>query len=212
MNEQSVKVAPGLTGALHVPADAKGLVIMVDGSAGAHEQGRHRFIAGYLQRRQLATLQLEPQVEAGTPADRGDAEAIPRLAHRLLQALDWLRGDQRLKALPVGVFGSGRGAAAGIVCAAERPGQIAALVSRAAPLGLVRSDMARVRSPVLLVVGALDAGMLDVTRDGYRALDTDKRLEIVPRATHLFEEAGALEQVALVAADWFDAHLRAAPA
>lgn len=212
MNSQTVQIAPELAGILNQPAEPRGVVILVDGSAGARELGRHRFIAGYLQRRQLATLLLEPGGDAEAAAGGGDAQAIRRLSHHVLQALAWLAKAPGLKALPVGVFGSGCGAAAGVVCAAERPERIGALVSRAAPLDLVRGEVPRVHTPTLLVVGALDAAMLEVTREGYRALACEKRLEVVPRATHLFEEAGALERVALVAADWFDAHLRRAPA
>lgn len=134
---------------------------------------------------------------------QGDRERIARLARNLLQALDWLRRQPSAAGLTVGVFGSNCGAAAAIVCAAERRSEIKAIVSRAAPLELVREEIARMQTPIMLVVGALDANVLHTTREVYRALRSDKRLEVVPRATHLFEEAGALEHVALVAAEWF---------
>lgn len=203
-------ITTGLEGLLQVPAQAKGLVLLVDGSAGAREEGRHRVVAGYLQRRQFATLLLAPQPKAAAPIE--DAAAIGQVAHRLLQTLAWLAGQADLKDLPVGAFGSGNGAAAAMVCAAEQPGRILAIVSRAAPLDLVASDLARVRVPVLLIVGGLDANMLRVTQQAFRKLGSlHKHLEVVPRATHLFEEAGALEHVAMAAAGWFEQHVSAQP-
>lgn len=208
MNRGTVHIAPGLAGELSTPAHAGGIVLLIDGSEGGREHRRHRFIAGYLQRRQLATLLL------GQPGAQeellGEAERIQRLAHQLLQALDWVHRQPALAALALGVFGSGLGAAATIVCAGERPQAFSAIVSRAAPLELVAADLPRLHAPVLLVVGALDADLLAPTQDAYRAIGAERRLEIVPRATHLFEEAGAMERVAIVSADWFETRLRRA--
>lgn len=208
MNRGTVHIAPELAGELSKPAHAGGMVLLVDGSEGGREHKRHRFVAGYLQRRQIATLLLE---QPGTPErvapERAEDERMKRLAHQLLQAMDWIHRQPALASLALGVFGSGLGAAAAIVCAGERPQGISAIVARAAPLDLVTPDLPRLRSPILLVVGGLDAELLAPTQDAYREIQAEKRLEIVPRATHLFEEAGAMERVAIVSADWFEAQL-----
>lgn len=207
MKEDSRRIAAGLSGDLRRPAHARGLVLLVDGSEGLREQSRHRVVAGYLQRRDFATLQLRPQPEAA-PTEPGDTGAIAGLTRQLDQALAWIQLDPELARLPTGLFGSGWGGAAAIVCAAERPGRIRAVVARAAPLDRVPLEVERVQQPVLLVVAGLDADALDVARQAYRRLGTEhKRLEVVARATHVFEEAGALERVALATAAWFETHL-----
>ena len=207
MTEHYIDLAPGLHGALNWPGDARDGVLLVDGSAGVRDLERQRFIAGYLQRRQLGTLRLEPAADAPPGPRVADGPAVARLAHRLIKALAWVGREPRLQGRPVAVFGMGAGAAAAFACAAEQPARIGALVCVAAPLDLVEADVARVQAPTLLVVGGLDAGLLEVTRAAYRRLSGEKRLEVVPRATRLFEEAGALERVALAAADWVGTHL-----
>jgi len=212
MNRGTVHIATGLDGELSKPAHAEGIVLLVDGSDGGREYKRHRFVAGYLQRRQLATLLLgHPGPPEHTEPALGDGERMQRVAHQLLQAMDWVSRQPALAPLAMGVFGSGLGAAAAIVCAAERPQAISAIVSRAAPLDLIEPDVARLRSPVLLVVGALDAELLAPTQAAYREIEADKRLEIVPRATHFLEEAGAMERVAIASADWFEPRLGQRP-
>jgi putative phosphoribosyl transferase len=213
MNREMVDIAPGLVGELSKPSNAEGIVLLIDGSEGGREHRRHRFVAGYLQRRELATLVLEEQ---GPPPPRepavADYERVQRLARLLLQAVDWTQRQTSLGSLAIGVFGSGLGAAASIMCAGERPQAFSAIVSRAAPLDLVADDLPRLRLPVLLLVGALDADVLLATQACYRAIESEKRLEIVSRATHLFEEAGAMERVAIASTDWFKTRLVRRPA
>lgn len=206
MNRGKVHIAPGVTGEVSMSAQAAGIVLLIDGSEGSREHRRHRFVAGYLHRRQFTTLLLDESDEPVSAAT--ESERIQRLSHDLIQALDWLRRQPEHAGLPVGVFGSGAGAAAAIVCAAELPNAISAVVSRAAPMAGLRTDIERLRTPTMLVVGGLDARVLESTQSAYRALTCDKRLEVVPRATHLFEEAGAMERVALSTADWFESKLK----
>lgn len=211
MNDLLVNIAPTLIGELQVQTRSKGLVLLLDGSAGGREQGRHRYVAGLLQRRQFATLLLEPGREPAAVGEAAEAAAIHRLSHSLWQAMSWTRNDPRLRALALGIYGSGPGAAAAMVCAAERSDPIAAIVAAAPPFDLVSelsAEMARIRTPMLVVVGQLDDELLSQARQAYLRLGAaDKRLEVIPRATRLFEEAGALERVAIAAADWFERFL-----
>ena len=136
---------------------------------------------------------------------------IPLLAERLVAATDWLRTQPGTRDLRIGYFGASTGAAAALIAAAERPDAVAAVVSRGGRPDLASERLADVRAPTLLIVGGHDEPVIDMNREALALLRVEKRLEIVPGATHLFEEPGTLEQVAQHAGDWFVTHLARTP-
>jgi predicted phosphoribosyltransferase/dienelactone hydrolase len=189
---------------LALPARPRGLVVFAHGSGSSRLSSRNRAVARSLNQRGLATLlfDLLTTRENAEPSARFD---IPLLAERLQAAVAWARAEPRVSALPVGLFGASTGAAAALVLAARAPDQVAAVVSRGG-----RPDLAgfrvlgRVLAPTLLVVGGEDHDVLELNRAALQAMPEGKaQLRIVPGATHLFEEPGALEQAATLAADWF---------
>ncbi len=205
----SVTVPAGtarLAGDLAVPEGARGVVLFAHGSGSGRHSPRNRQVAAALGQAGLATLLLDLLTEEEEAVDRDRAELrfdIALLAGRLMAAMDWLAGDPRTSALPIGLFGASTGAAAALVAAAERPLQIAAVVSRGGRPDLAGPSLGLVRAPTLLVVGGRDRVVLELNRSAAEQLGVEQRLEIVPDATHLFEEPGALERVAALAADWF---------
>lgn len=198
----------GLAGDLAVPARASGIVLFAHGSSSSRHSRRNRLVAEVLQHRGLATLLFDLLTDAEAQ-ERANVFDIELLASRLLRAMQWSRRHDDLKALPLGLFGASTGAAAALVAAAERPRWVSAIVSRGGRPDLARAALPSVRAPALLIVGAMDREVLALNRDAYRLLAGEKRLDIVPRATHLFEKAGALERVADLAGEWFVAHLMA---
>ena len=207
--ETSVTVPAGdvrLAGDLAVPAGARGVVLFAHGSGSGRHSPRNRQVAAALGRAGLATLLLDLLTEQEEVVDRDRAELrfdIALLAGRLVAAIDWLAEDPRTRALPIGLFGASTGAAAALVAAAERPLQVAAVVSRGGRPDLAGPALGLVRAPTLLIVGGRDRVVLELNRSAAEQLSAEHRLEIVPDATHLFEEPGALERVAALAADWF---------
>lgn len=195
---------------LAIPGEARGIVLFAHGSGSGRSSRRNRSVAGSLQDVGLATLLMdlltpgEEEAERFTKHLRFDIEL---LAERLVQAVRWVSRQEETGSLPVGLFGASTGAAAALVAAAREPEAVAAVVSRGGRPDLAAGSLPEVRAPTLLVVGGADEVVLDLNRDALTLLRCEKRLEIVPRATHLFEEPGALEQVATLAADWFLAHL-----
>jgi putative phosphoribosyl transferase len=192
--------AQGLPGDLVEVAQAQGLVVFAHGSGSSRLSRRNRQVALALQMRGLDTL-LFDLLTLEEAEDRGHVFDIDLLARRLLEAVDLVR--QRHPALPVGLFGASTGAAAALVAAARRPGDVQAVVSRGGRPDLAGAALAAVRAPTLLIVGAADTEVLALNRQAFGRLGCEKRLEILPRATHLFEEAGALDEVARLAAGWF---------
>jgi putative phosphoribosyl transferase len=196
---------------LHVPTATHGIVLFAHGSGSSRLSPRNRFVADALGKAGLATLLMdlltpeEEKEDLRTAALRFD---IALLARRLVGAVDWLRTDRRTAALPVGTFGASTGAAAALIAAAQRPDEVAAVVSRGGRPDLAGDALARVAAPTLLIVGEADPVVLDLNRRAMEQLPGEVRLEIVPRATHLFEESGTLEAVARLAADWFGRHLQ----
>jgi putative phosphoribosyl transferase len=185
-------------------AAAGGLVVFVHGDGGNRTSWRSREVAHTLQRRGLSSL----LVDLLTPAESDDKESlydIDLLARRLMQVLDALPAD--LCRLPLGLFGSDTGAAAAIVVAARRPHEVRALVSRGGRPELAGDSLGALRAATLLIVGAADTDVLAHNRRAYLQLRCPKRVEIVPRATHQFLEAGALDAVMRLAGDWFATHL-----
>lgn len=195
-----------LPGELVVPAGATGLIVFAHGSGSSRASPRNRRVAESLQLRGLATLLFDLLREDEAP-DRQRVFDITLLAHRLLQTMAWVRTRVEIAALPIGLFGASTGAAAALVAAAERPQQVGAVVSRGGRPDLAGAALAQVRAPTLLIVGAHDVEVLELNRDAMRQMACEKCLEIVPRATHLFEEAGAMDRVSALAGDWFESRL-----
>jgi putative phosphoribosyl transferase len=159
-------------------------------------------VAETLQARGLATLLLD-LLRADEERGRANVFDIGLLADRLLTTTRWVAGEDRLGGLPVGYFGASTGAGAALVAAAELPGQVAAVVSRGGRPDLAGGRLAEVRAPTRLIVGGRDEVVLELNRDALAQLSATAELSVVPDATHLFEEPGALDEVARLAGDWF---------
>jgi dienelactone hydrolase len=202
-----------LAGSLGVPAAAHGVVLFAHGSGSSRFSARNRYVARELRDTGLATLLIdllsptEEQVDMVTAHLRFD---IALLARRLVRAIDWLAAEPATRALPIGLFGASTGGGAALVAAAERPAAVGAVVSRGGRPDLAGDALPRVRAPTLLVVGGRDEPVIALNEQAQARMTAEVRLEIVPGATHLFEEPGTLEQVATLARDWFDRHLAAA--
>jgi putative phosphoribosyl transferase len=195
-----------LAGDLAIPPDAAGVVLFAHGSGSGRHSPRNRFVASALQQAGLATLLLDLLTGEEETADQDRAELrfdIALLAGRLEGAMDWLDDDPRTAALPLGLFGASTGAAAALVAAADRPERVAAVVSRGGRPDLAGPSLGLVRAPTLLLVGGNDRIVLELNRSAANELGAEHRIEVVPGASHLFEEPGTLEQVAARAADWF---------
>ncbi len=200
-----------LAGSLVRPSEARGLVLFAHGSGSSRFSPRNRFVAGQLNQAGFATLLfdlLSADEEARDAITRHLRFDIPLLSHRLLHATEQARAWSETSALPLGYFGASTGAAAALIAAAERPELVAAVVSRGGRPDLAASRLKAVRAPTLLIVGGADREVLALNQAVLPALPPQSSLAIVPGATHLFEEPGALEEVARLAADWFTRWLR----
>jgi putative phosphoribosyl transferase len=199
-----------LEGTLHVPAEAACVVLFAHGSGSSRHSPRNRFVAEELHQATFATLLTdlltgdEEAVDARTGELRFD---IGLLARRLVAAADWLAEHDATRQLPLGLFGASTGAAAALVPAAERPQPVRAVVSRGGRPDLAEAALARVRAPTLLIVGGEDNEVLRLNEQAREELTAESELHVVPGATHLFEEPGALEEVSASARDWFERHL-----
>jgi dienelactone hydrolase len=197
-------------GDLTVPGGATGLVLFAHGSGSGRHSPRNRFVARGLNDAGLATLLMdllteeEDRIDVLTRQYRFD---IPLLARRLEAAMSWLATEPDARRLDVGLFGASTGAAAALVAAAHRPEAVGAVVSRGGRPDLAGPELAAVRAPTLLIVGGLDDVVIELNEQARRALRCETRLEIVPGATHLFEEPGALERVVALAREWFEERL-----
>jgi dienelactone hydrolase len=196
-----------LPGDLMLPADPCGIVLFAHGSGSSRFSPRNQFVARRLQSRGLGTLLIdlltprEEEIDDQTAQLRFD---IPMLARRLAIIVDWLRGQPQGQAAPIGLFGASTGGGAALIAAAQRPEQIGAVVSRGGRPDLAGAWLAKVTTPTLLIVGGLDGPVIEMNRDAMQQMrQCEVRLEIVPGATHLFEEPGTLERVAELAGDWF---------
>jgi dienelactone hydrolase len=204
----AVRVGDGLAGDLGVPPDPVGVVVFAHGSGSSRHSGRNRAVAAYLRGQGLATLLVdlltpdEEREDVRTGRLRFD---IGLLAGRVADAVRWCGDDARTAGLPVGLFGASTGAAAALVAAADVP--VGAVVSRGGRPDLAHAALGRVRVPTLLVVGGRDHQVLDLNRAAAARLGGPWVLEVVEGATHLFEEPGALDRVARLAAGWFRRHL-----
>jgi len=202
---------PTLEGALVVPPEAQGIVLFAHGSGSSRLSPRNRFVAEALNRGGLATLLFDLLSQAEEAEEsRLHRFDIPLLAQRLVSATDWVSGRSATRGLRIGYFGASTGAAAALVAAAERPFVVSAVVSRGGRPDLAGDALGRVAAPTLLVVGGEDRPVLELNRWAQRRLRAPTELAVIPGASHLFEEPGALEEVARLAAAWLGRHLVAA--
>jgi pimeloyl-ACP methyl ester carboxylesterase len=213
VEERIVRVAAGsvkLDGNLSLPDDARAVVLFAHGSGSSRFSSRNRYVASLLHEAKLATLLIdlltsdEEAIDARTAHLRFD---IGLLAKRLVGATDWLMQYPATQSFPIGYFGASTGAAAALVAAAERPETVGAVVSRGGRPDLAGPALSRVRAPTLLIVGGNDPQVIRLNQAALNKLRCEKRLVIVPGATHLFEERGALDEVARLARDWFRRYL-----
>lgn len=213
--ERSVRIPAGdamLDGELALPVGAAGIVIFAHGSGSSRKSSRNRYVASVLNEAGLATLLMDLLTAHEEAVDLRTAELrfdIPLLAQRVLHATDFVQQDAQTRPLRIGYFGASTGAGAALLAAAQRPRDVHAVVSRGGRPDLAAEHLARVQAPTLLIVGANDRAVIGMNQDALRQLHARARLEIVPGATHLFEEPGTLEQAARLARDWFAQYLRA---
>ena len=197
-------------GTLVVPTDAQGVVLFAHGSGSSRYSPRNRYVAQLLHSQGIGTLLFDLLTRQEELADQRSGELrfdIPFLARRLVGATRWIADNPSTRDLKVGYFGASTGAAAALVAGAELPTVISAIVSRGGRPDLAGSALAVVRAPTLLVVGGNDGPVITMNRDALAHLRCpDKKLVIIPGATHLFEEPGTLEAAARVAAEWFSRH------
>jgi putative phosphoribosyl transferase len=201
-----------LEGNLCIPEGSRGVVLFAHGSGSSRRSPRNRHVAIILRDAGLATLLVDLLTEEEEEVDRGTAHLrfdIGLLASRLIGATDWLQANRETRHLRIGYFGASTGAAAALVAAADRPAVIGAIVSRGGRPDLAASVLGRVKAPTLLIVGGDDVPVIELNEQALARLTVESRLEIVPNASHLFEEPGALERVAELARDWFHRHLTA---
>lgn len=212
MSEKHIVIEPfDLRGDLQWPDAASALVVFAHGSGSSRMSPRNRQVARALNGRGMATLLfdlLTPEEES----DRRNVFDIPLLADRLVSAIRWLDENEKTAGLHLGLFGASTGAAAALIAAANLPERVEAVVSRGGRPDLALSCLPSVRAPTLLIAGGADAVVIELNEIAYERLHEPKALEIVPGATHLFSETGALEHVTGLAAAWFERHLGAAAA
>lgn len=203
-----IHVAPGvlLEGNLGMPEEARGIVVFAHGSGSSRHSPRNRFVAAVLQRAGLATLLLDLLTPA-EERERANVFDVRLLGERLLDATSWAASAPPLASAPVGYFGASTGAAAALWAAAQPDCPVAAIVSRGGRPDLAGSLLPVVQAPTLLIVGGRDEVVLELNRKAQSELRCENDLAVVPGATHLFEEPGALETVAGLARDWFLAKL-----
>ncbi|MBX9364358.1 dienelactone hydrolase family protein [Streptomyces massasporeus] len=201
-----------LTGDLAVPPDARAVVLFAHGSGSSRHSPRNREVAAGLRTAGLGTLLIDLLTEEEERRDAVTAELrfdIPLLGRRLVAALDWLAQEPGTSDLPVVLFGASTGAGAALVAAAQRPDRVGAVVSRGGRPDLAGDALDAVRAPVLLIVGGRDTHVLRLNEEAARRLPGPHTLHVVPGATHLFEEPGALDQVTEAARQWCDERIRA---
>ena len=205
----AVRIAPmGLDGLLSLPEAASGIVLFAHGSGSSRLSPRNTYVAEALQAAGLATLLFDLLTEPEA-TNRARVFDIPLLADRLAMATEWTATQPETAALPIGYFGASTGAAAALAAAARGKRDIAAVVSRGGRPDLAGDDLQRVRAPTLLIVGGADHEVLDLNRAALAQLTCEKKLAVVPGATHLFEEPGTLDEVIDLARFWFANHFSA---
>jgi putative phosphoribosyl transferase len=201
-----------LEGTLTLPKGADGVVLFAHGSGSSRHSPRNRYVAQVLQSQGIATLLIDLLTRREESIDQYSGELrfdIPFLAKRLIGATNWIRSSPDTKDLRVGYFGASTGAGAALMAAAELPDVVSTVVSRGGRPDLAKDALDAVRVPTLLIVGGDDEPVISMNREALAKLNCpDKKLVIIPGATHLFEEPGTLEEVARVAAEWFSRHFK----
>jgi dienelactone hydrolase len=193
-----------------IPERAQGIVVFAHGSGSCRHSSRNRAVAAALQGKGLATLLMDLLTEDEERIDMRTRQLrfnIAMLAERLVQAAEWLQQSDETKLLRIGLFGASTGGGAALVAAAQRPELIHAVVSRGGRPDLAGAALPHVKCPTLLLVGSLDEPVIEMNESAKRQMRVECVLEIVPGASHLFEEPGTLEHVAHRAAEWFQQHL-----
>jgi len=199
-----------LQGNLNLPKAAQGIVLFAHGSGSSRHSPRNRFVAQVLQKGGLGTLLIDLLTEEEEAIDLQTRQLrfnINLLAKRLAAVTDWLLQNEKTRLLPIGYFGASTGAAAALVAATQHPQFVKAIVSRGGRPDLAGSILSQIQAPTLLIVGGNDVPVIEMNQFALAQLQSEKQLKIVPRATHLFEEAGALEEVARLAREWFQYYL-----
>ena len=216
MNARAVQIPVGSSGVIHgdlvTPRGSGGLIVFAHGSGSSRQSPRNRRVADAFHGRRFSTLLLDLLTDGEEAIDHQTAQLrfdIDLLAERLGEAIGFIADNPMTGQLPVGLFGASTGAAAALVAAARRPEGIAAVVSRGGRPDLAGAALGGVLAPTLLIVGGRDTKVLGLNRDAANELQCPHELVVVPGATHLFEETGALDEVARLAGDWFATHLLA---
>jgi len=200
-----------LEGDLQLPPSARGLVLFAHGSGSSRHSPRNRFVAGQLQSRGLGTLLMDLLTAEEEAADDRTGHLrfdIALLADRLGGAIDWLATNVQTEKLEIGLFGASTGGGAALVAAAKRPERIRAVVSRGGRPDLAGEALGEVKAATLLIVGGEDGAVIGMNRDAFKQMHCERRVEVIPGASHLFEEPGTLEEVARLAGDWFVKYLK----
>lgn len=195
-----------LMGDLSLPSDARGIVLFAHGSGSSRHSVRNIYAASVLQSRGIGTLLLDLLTEKEEAIDMQTGHLrfdIGLLAERLIHATHWLQGNPSTQEMKIGYFGASTGGAAALVAAAVLGKQISAIVSRGGRPDLAGDTLPEVKSPTLLIVGGYDQLVIELNQQAFKRLRCEKNLEVIPAASHLFEEPGKLEEVAKMAADWF---------
>jgi dienelactone hydrolase len=211
--QQLVSITAGavsLEGDLTVPEKKRGVVLFAHGSGSSRHSPRNRLVAEELQQAGLATLLLDLLTEEEEAAERDTRHLrfnIELLAERLGGAMDWLAHEPSTCMLNIGLFGASTGGGAALAAAAQKPASVSAVVSRGGRPDLAGALLPLVKAPTLLIVGSLDTAVIELNDQALQQLECERDLRLVPNATHLFEEPGALEEVAGLARDWFLRHL-----
>jgi pimeloyl-ACP methyl ester carboxylesterase len=209
MTTETVRIgANGLEGYLARPSGANGVIMFAHGSGSSRHSARNTYVAERLQAAGFGTL-LFDLLTGEEGQDRRQVFNIGLLGTRVVEAIDWLDRDEALARQPLGIFGASTGAAAALTAAAERPERVHAVVGRGGRPDLASGALGAVRCPSLFVVGGGDSTVIDLNRGAIEQMTCLKRLEIIPGATHLFEEEGALDRVVDLASDWFLTYVRA---
>jgi pimeloyl-ACP methyl ester carboxylesterase len=215
MNQQrEIRIPIGdaiVEGNLTLSHNVQGIVVFAHGSGSSRFSSRNQYVARYFNNQKIGTLLFDLLTPREEEIDLVTAEYrfnIDLLAHRLIGATEWLRTDQETKSFKLGYFGASTGAAAALIAAAELPDAVAAVVSRGGRPDLAGDHLARVKAPTLLLVGGWDNEVLRLNRIAQSQMVNLNKLEIIPEATHLFEEPGKLEEVAKFSARWFERYLR----
>src|SRR5216110_2932867 len=210
MNEVQIQAGQAiLSGTLHLPTSARALVLFAHGSGSSRNSPRNQFVARTLNDAGLATLLFDLLTPEEELVDTRTAELrfdIDLLAKRLVHATKWAKGQEQTRDLRIGYFGSSTGGGAALVAAAQLPDDVDAVVSRGGRPDLAGAALPKVQAPTLLIVGGNDDVVIDLNEQARDRMRCEVKLEIVPGATHLFEEPGALEKVAQLASDWFLLH------